>query len=176
MRRRGSLDLITRRVINRRCGRRPSAELVHLVAPKEWRDPNRPILQLLTPYLFLADEPVYMTQLPPICHYRNPPWPGVLIGGRLPIHIWPRPMMWAFEWYDPKQELILRRGEPWFYVRFETEDPSRPVRLIEAEMTPQLKEYVGGLNAVTNYVNRTFSLFSTARERRPKRLLVPKQR
>jgi hypothetical protein len=152
------------------------AHLVHLVAPKEWRDPNRPILQLLTPYLFLADEPVYMTQMPPICHYRNPPWPGVLIGGRLPIHIWPRPMMWAFEWYDPKQELILRRGEPWFYVRFETEDPSRPVRLLEAEMTPQLKEYVGGLNAVTNYVNRTFSLFSTARERRPKRLLVAKQR
>ena len=74
------------------------------------------------------------------------------------------------------RNLILRRGEPWFYVRFETEDPSRPVRLIEAEMTPQLKEYVGGLNAVTNYVNRTFSLFSTARERRPKRLLVPKQR
>ena len=74
------------------------------------------------------------------------------------------------------RDLILRRGEPWFYVRFETEDPSRPVRLIEAEMTPQLKEYVGGLNAVTNYVNRTFSLFSTARERRPKRLLVAKQR
>jgi hypothetical protein len=150
--------------------------LVHLVGPKEWRDPKRPILQLTTPYLFLADEPVYMTQLPPICHYRNPPWPGLLIGGRLPIHIWPRPMMWAFEWHEPKQDLILRRGEPWFYVHFELEDPSRPVRLIEAEMTPELKEYVTGLNAVTNYVNRTFSLFSTARERRPKTLLVPKRR
>ena len=101
--------------------------------------PTGRFLQLTTPYVFLADEPVYMTQLPPICHYRNPPWPGVLIGGRLPINIWPRPMMWAFEWYEPKQDLILRRGEPWFYVRFETEDPSRPLRLIEAEMTPQLK-------------------------------------
>src|SRR3954447_5150535 len=136
------------------------SQLIALVARKEWRDPNRPVLQLVTPYLFLADEPVYMTQLPPFCHYRNPPWPGVLIGGRLPIHIWPRPMMWAFEWYDPKQDLVLRRGEPWFYLRFETEDPSHPVRLFEAEMTSPLKEYLTGLNAVSNYVNRTFSLFS----------------
>jgi hypothetical protein len=29
---------------------------------------------------------------------------------------------------------------------------------------------------VTNYMNRTFSLFATARARRPKRLLVHKQR
>jgi hypothetical protein len=151
-------------------------QLLKVVDHKEWRDPKRPLLQLVTPYLFLADEPVYMTQLPPFCHYRNPQWPGLMIGGRLPIHIWPRAMMWAFEWHDVKQDLILRRGEPWFYVRFEVEDPSRPVRLVEAEMTPQLKEYITGLNAVTNYVNRTFSLFSTARERRPATLLVPKQR
>jgi hypothetical protein len=85
-------------------------------------------------------------------------------------------MMWAFEWYDTSKELVLRRGEPWFYVRFETEDPSRPVRLIEAEMTPALEEYAAGAFAVTNYVNRTFSLFNTARERRPEKLLVPKQR
>src|SRR5262245_15276755 len=99
-----------------------------------------------------------------------------MIGGRLPIHIWPRHMMWAFEWMDPSQDLILRRGEPWFYVRFETQDPSRPVRLIEAEMTPELREHLNGLTGVTNYVNRTFSLFGTARERRPKTLLVPKSR
>lgn len=85
-------------------------------------------------------------------------------------------MMWAFEWFDIKQDLVLRRGEPWFYVRFETENPSRPVRLIEAENTPALKEYIAGLSSVTNYVGRTFSLFSTARERRPKKLLFPKER
>jgi hypothetical protein len=151
-------------------------EMFALVGPKEWRHPDRPVLQIMTPYLFIADEVVYMTQLPPFCHYRSPPWPGLLIGGRLPIHIWPRPMMWAFEWYDTSKELVLRRGEPWFYVRFETEDPSRPVRLIEAEMTPALEEYAAGAFAVTNYVNRTFSLFNTARERRPEKLLVPKQR
>jgi hypothetical protein len=99
-----------------------------------------------------------------------------MVGGRLPIHIWPRVMMWAFEWYDQSQDLIIQRGEPWFYVRFETEDPSRPVRLVEAEMTPQLREYLNGIRTVTNYVNQTYSLFATARERRPKTLLVRKQR
>jgi len=152
------------------------SEMLALVDPKEWRNADRPIVQIITPYVFLADEPVYMSQLAPFCHYRSPSWPGVLIGGRLPIHIWPRALMWAFEWHDPKQDLILKRGEPWFYVRFETEDPSRPVKLVEAERTPEVKEYLGGLSAVANYVNRTFSLFSTARERRPKTLLTPKRR
>jgi len=152
------------------------AQMVKLVSPAEWRHPNRPILQIMSPYIFLADEPVYMMQLPPFAYYQASPLPGLMIGGRLPIHIWPRQMMWAFEWYDTSRELVLKRGEPWFYVRFETTDPTRPVRLVEAEMTPQLKEYLGGLTAVTNYVNRTFSLFDTAKSRRPKSLLVPKQR
>jgi hypothetical protein len=151
-------------------------QMLTVIAQKEWRHPKRPILQMVTPYLFLADEPVYMTQLPPFAHYRSPPLPGLLIGGRLPIHVWPRPMVWAFEWYEPEKEIVLKRGEPWFYLRFETEDPSRPVRLVEAEMTPPLREYVSGTAAVTNYVNRTFSLFATARERRPEKLLVAKQR
>jgi hypothetical protein len=87
-------------------------QMLALVGRKEWRDPNRPILQIVTPYLFVADEPIYMTQLPPFAHYRDEPLPGVMIGGRLPIHIWPRPMMWAFEWMDPSQDLTLKRGEP----------------------------------------------------------------
>ncbi|MBR0800504.1 hypothetical protein JQ615_34590 [Bradyrhizobium jicamae] len=157
---------------------RPQAlsHMVKLVSPKEWRHPNRPVLQIMTPYIFLADEAVYMMQLPPFAYFSMTPLPGLMVGGRLPIHIWPRQMMWAFEWYDTSRELVLKRGEPWFYVRFETNDPTRPVRLLEAEMTPQLKEYIGGLAAVTNYVNRTFSLFDTAKARRPKSLLVPKRR
>ncbi len=85
-------------------------------------------------------------------------------------------MMWAFEWFEPNKPLILHRGEPWFYVRFETHDPSRPVRLVEAEMTPELRAYNQGMSAVANYVNRTYSLFKTAEARRPKTLLKPVKR
>jgi hypothetical protein len=147
-----------------------------LVSPKEWRHPERPLVQIMTPYTFLADEPVFMTQLPPFMHYREPQLPGILVGGRLPIHVWPRTMMWAFEWFDVKQPIRLRRGEPWFYVRFETMDPARPVRLIEAERTPDLDSYLLGMTGVTNYVRRTYSLFATAKDRRPERLLTVKRR
>jgi hypothetical protein len=102
------------------------------------------------------------------------PWPGLMIGGRFPIDVWPRHLMWAFEWHDLDRELVLTRGAPWFYAMFETADPSRHVRLVEAERTAELKAYMAGLKGVTNYVNRTFSLFATARARRPRKLLVRK--
>jgi hypothetical protein len=159
-------------------GVRPShmPKLLTMSPPNEWRHPERPIVQIVTPYVFVADEPVWMTQGPPVQHYSAAPWPGLLIGGRLPIHIWPRTMMWAFEWWDISRELVLKRGDPWFYVNFETNDPSRPVRLVEAELTPDLKEYRSGMSGVTNYVNRTYSLFKVAEERRPAKLLTPKAR
>jgi hypothetical protein len=84
--------------------------------------------------------------------------------------------MWAFEWYDTKKDIVIKRGDPWFYARFEAEEPSRPVRLIEAEKTPELENYINSISGVTNYVNRTYSLFDLARKRRPKRLLVPRSR
>jgi hypothetical protein len=151
-------------------------KLLTMSPPNEWRHPERPIVQIVTPYVFVADEPVWMTQGPPIQHYSKDPWPGLLIGGRLPIHVWPRTMMWAFEWWDISRDLVLKRGEPWFYVNFETSDPSRPVRLVEAELTPELKEYRAGMSGVTNYINRTYSLFKVAEERRPAKLLTPKAR
>jgi len=147
---------------------------VVLISQNEWRDPARPILQVVTPYLFLADEVAYINQLPPFLDYIDPPWPGTLIAGRFPVHIWPRHLMWAFEWHDPTKDLVLRRGDPWFYARFETDDPSRPVRLVEAEMTADVRNYINSISTVTNYVNRTFSLFDRAKSMRPKTLLVKK--
>ena len=142
----------------------------------EWRHPERPVIQIATPYLFISDDPITINQFPPFLHYGGAPRPGVQLCGRFPIDVWPRHMMWAFEWHDIKKDLILKRGEPWFYVRFEGPDPSAQVRLIEAEKTPELDAYVASITDVTNYVNRTFSLFKTARERRPAKLLVPKKR
>jgi len=150
-------------------------QMVVLVSRQEWRHPDRPIIQIITPYLFLADEPVYMSQVAPYLDYIAPPLPGVLIGGRFPIHIWPRHLMWAFEWYDTKQDVILRRGQPWFYVRFEVNDPSRPIRLVETEIVPETQKYIDAISGVTNYVNRTFSLFERAKERRPERLVHPRK-
>ncbi|MBY8975105.1 hypothetical protein KHP62_04750 [Rhodobacteraceae bacterium NNCM2] len=150
--------------------------LLYVTAESEWRYPDRPTIQLSLPYIFIADEPVYMSQVPPFLHYRADPWPGTLFGGRFPINIWPRPLMWAFEWHDVKRDLVLTRGEPLFYCTFETTPQERPVQVVEAERTPQLQEYLDHISGAVNFVNQTFSLFKAAEERRPETLVAPRKR
>lgn len=151
-------------------------EKLRLVPEAEWRYPGRPTLQLILPYVFIADEPVWITQLDAFAHYRPEPMPGTIFGGRFPISVWPRPLMWAFEWHDTAKDLRLRRGDPLFYVQFEAEGPDRAIQLVEAEKTPELTEYIDLISGAVNYVNQTFSLFRAAEEVRPKQLLTPKKR
>jgi hypothetical protein len=151
-------------------------EKLKLVAEPEWRYPDRPTIQMLLPYVFIADEPVYITQLDAFAHYRPIPLPGTIFGGRFPISLWPRPLMWAFEWHEPAKDIVLRRGEPLFYCQFEADQPDRPVTLVEAERTPELTAYLEHLSGAVNYVNQTFSLFRQAEAARPKVLLKPKER
>lgn len=152
------------------------SQILTLVNEEEWRFADRPTLQLHLPYCFIADELVYITQLDAFAHYRKDPLPGTIFGGRFPLNLWPRPLMWAFEWHEPQKDLILRRGDPLFYVQFEAEGPDRPVQMVEAERTPELEAYMEKISGVVNYVNQTFSLIKTAQSLRPDRLLTPKAR
>jgi hypothetical protein len=148
-------------------------EKLHLTPEAEWRHPGVPTLQLSLPYLFVADEPVWMSQTAPWMHHNPEPWPGTVFGGRFPINVWPRPLMWAFEWHEPARPLRLRRGDPLFYAHFETVAPDRGIALVETEMTPELEAYLEQISGVVNYIGQTFSLFEAAAERRPERLLRP---
>lgn len=150
-------------------------EVLTLVNEAEWRYPDRPTVQLSLPYCFIADEMVYVTQLSAFMHYRPDPLPGTIFGGRFPLNIWPRPLMWAFEWHDPTKDIILRRGEPLFYVQFEANGPDRPVQLVQAERTPELQTYMEQIGGVVNYVNQTFGLFKAAEAMRPAKLLKRKE-
>ena len=148
-------------------------EKLHITNEVEWRRPEVPTIQLSLPYVFIADEPVYLSQVAPFMHYTRDPLPGTIFGGRFPIHIWPRPLMWAFEWHDITKPLKVNRGDPLFYVTFETNPQDRSVAVVEAEETPELKEYMDLISGAVNYVNQTFSLFEAAEERRPQRLVKP---
>jgi len=149
-------------------------EVLTLVSEAEWRYPDRPTIQLKLPYVFLSDEMVYVTQLSAFGHYRKDPLPGTIFGGRFPISVWPRPIMWAFEWHEPEKDIILRRGEPLFYVQFEGDSPDRPIQLVEAERTPELLGYLEHISGAVNYVNQTFGLFKAAEAARPEKLVKPK--
>jgi hypothetical protein len=78
---------------------------VKLVNEAEWAHPQRPVLQIVTPYVIVADEPVYLNQLPPFNYWKANPLPGLMVPGRFPVDIWPRHLMWAFEWYALDQPL-----------------------------------------------------------------------
>lgn len=150
------------------------AQMVVFQPQQEWRHPNRPVLQMMTSHIFVSDDPVYVNQYPPFLQYNPNARPGVQINGRFPIDVWPRALQWAFEWHDMSKDLIIKRGEPLFYVQFEGPDPSASVRMIDAKRTPELMAYIDSITGVTEYVSQTFSLFKNARERRPERLLFPK--
>lgn len=150
--------------------------MVQILPEPSWPAPNRPLIRFNAPWRFIADEPVWMLQTPPFGHYQEKSWPGILRGTRLPIHLWPRSLSWTFEWRETGKELVLKRGEPWFYLRFEIEDPNRPVRLIEAEATPELEEYCRGLERSDSFVEDSDALLQVAAARRPRKLLKKKFR
>lgn len=147
--------------------------LLFTMPPERWRSPDRPLIQIATPYRFVADDPAWITQLPPFLDHEPAAWPGALVPGRFPIHVWPRMLSWAFEWRDTDAELRIERGDPWFMVQLEGADPAQSPRLRRARMTPELRDYCRGLDGVTTMVSGTSRLFEVAAERRPERLFVP---
>ncbi len=142
----------------------------------QWRHPERPVIQMHTPYRCVTDQRSYLNMMPPFYDYKASRWPGVVLGGRFQLDNWPRKLMWSFEWHDTKQSLWLKRSEPWFCLKFDGENPGQNVRMAEAEWTNDLEEYVRGMDEVTNYVNKTMSLMKTASDRRPSKLLSMRHR
>jgi len=145
---------------------------VTLMSPDIWRNPDIPVLQIAMPYFFICDENCYMTQLPPYMEMTHRKWPGLMTSGRFPITNWPRVLNWAFEWTDTSNSLRLKRGDPMFYVTFETEFPDRPIKLVRAKRTKDLEEFRKGIEGMPKFVSNTFKIMETAKERRPKNLLV----
>jgi len=84
--------------------------------------------------------------------------------------------MWAFEWHDTDKPLKINRGDPLFYITFETIPQDRSVVVTETEVTPELTSYMELISGAVNYVNQTFSLFEAAEERRPETLVKPIRR
>ena len=146
-----------------------------LMPKNTWREESKPVIQIECPYAFITDDEVFLTQLPPFLSFNYSYWPGTLISGRFNIQDWPRTLSWAFEWHDLSKDLILKRNKPWFYVFFESNNANDVFKLIEAEYTEELRNYKKSMHHTPRYVSNTFSLFKTAKERRPKKLLVEKK-
>lgn len=150
------------------------SQFVYLMEPRLWRSETVPVIQIKVPYFFICDDPCYMTMLAPYMSKCMVDWPGMFIGGRLPISIWPRTLNWAFEWTDLSRDLVLRRGHDLCYLYFESNSLRTRASLHEIEYTQELAEYRRGIASVPKYISNTFSLFETALERRPAVLMKKK--
>lgn len=151
------------------------SQFVYLMEPNLWRHEAVPVIQIKIPYFFITDAPCYMTMLAPYMSRNIVDWPGLFIGGRLPICIWPRSLNWAFEWTNLNNDLILKRGHDLCYLYFESDSLRTKASMHEIEYTKELEEYRRGIASVPKFMSNTFSLFETAIERRPKQLMRKKR-
>ena len=111
--------------------------LVSLTDPNNWRHKDRPVVEILTPYVFHSEDVIYLNLTPAFMDYRSPPLPGITLNARFPINTQSNQIAWAFEWHDIQKEIKFKQGEPWFYAYFESTDPSRKVRLVKNENLTQ---------------------------------------
>lgn len=106
--------------------------MTSLTHPNHWRHKDRPIVQISTPYVFWSEDVIYLNISSAFMDYRSTPLPGVTLHARFPINPTSNQLVWAFEWHDIQKEIVFKKGDPWFYIHFETCDPSRKVRLIQS--------------------------------------------
>jgi len=124
----------------------------------DWINPSVPVFQIATPYIFFSEQKTYLTQRHPY-GLIGKDLPHRVVEGRFPISSWKRPLSWACEWVRTENDFIMKRGEPWFDITFETNDAAKPVKLENYAMTEQLSKEILKNSEVTGYVRGTFTLF-----------------
>jgi len=107
---------------------------------KLWRDERYPILQLSLPYVFFANESVYINQLEPNRFIGKKNWS--LIQGRFDIASWQRPINWGIEWTNTDEDIFIKKGDPLCQVLFETLSPESSFSLIQVERNEKLQRAI----------------------------------
>jgi hypothetical protein len=87
--------------------------------------------------LFLTEESVTVEQLPAAMESTLPLFR--IIPGEFNIGKWIRPVTFSFEIVDNTQSLIIKRGDPLFYVRFRTPD-NKKIKLVRTKETSNIRD------------------------------------
>lgn len=145
------------------------------VHPKsEWREADKPLLQLMLNYYFLSDSDVDMQYLSPLATtFFQPALPGLVLQGRWNIRHWLRPVNFVFEWWHPSTDLVIKRGQPILNVMFLPKDLDAKISLVEAEETDEVIEMAKRVQNINSYIRNVFSVLPSIIKRRPRRLVKP---
>jgi len=128
-----------------------------------WRSETITAFQFPSPYLFLTDEYAEIEQCHPILsEVSSLNWR--LIPGRFDIYGWQRPLNWAIEWDTRCGDLIIRVGDPLYYVRFYDKAGSliTSPNLVKVELTEQIRKRVAATAGVTAIQRGTIKLIRSA--------------
>jgi hypothetical protein len=145
------------------------------VHPKnEWREADKPLLQLLLNYYFLSDDDLDLQYLSPLTTtFFEPALPGLVLQGRWNIKSWVRPINFVFEWWHTSSDLIIKRGQPILNVMFHSKDLDTKIVLVEAEETAEVIEMARGIQNINSYIRNVFSVLPNVVKNRPRRLVKP---
>lgn len=140
-----------------------------------WLTAKTIALQLPSPYLFFADSPVSMEQFhPALTSVSSMNWR--VIPGKFDIYAWQRPLNWAIEWDSTLGDLIIRAGEPQYFVRFrESSRGSHEADLVECDFTPKLKARLSLSQGITGIRKSTVPLMKKAGSLRAGKSLMKKK-
>lgn len=145
------------------------------VEPKSsWRSGDAVIIQIPSPYLFIADDPIFIRQDPVLLSTPSS-FSWRLIPGRFNIYDWQRPLNWAFEWFPSAGDFIIKAGEPIYNISFDSPDglDGQRLDLQRIELSPKLEERLQELRGVVSIKRGVSSLFEDARASRAAEKFIP---
>lgn len=118
------------------------------------------MMSLAVSYMFYAKQSVEMEIYPPMMSMHvSPTLRNInVVCGKFDISKWIRPTDFAFEIIDTSQVMEFRRGDPLFYVKFNT---NKKVNLVRTELSQEvldlvrtevgIKKYIPGNSMEKNY-------------------------
>lgn len=142
-----------------------AANYVSLLPRKDWRAENRPIIQIFVPYVFVPGDDLRVSQYPAFQHWFGERRPGIVISGEFRAVAWPRPLAFAFEWFDLTLPLTIKRGEPLFYVSFSVAQ-NIDVKLRKVEKSDGVSDQQSRIGGVAAHVKNTTKIIKQESEAR----------
>jgi len=137
------------------------------IEPREtWRNSHTVALQFSSPYLFFADSHATIEQFhPSLVPTSAMNWR--VIPGKFDIYSWQRPLNWAIEWDTNLGDLVIRPGEPLYFIKFlDLQNGDGTVELVECEMTQAIQERLRLSRGITGIRKGLVPLMKKAGEAR----------
>ena len=67
-------------------------------------------------------------------------YPFWLIEGRFSIAKWIRPLSWAVEWIKPGEDIVVKRGDPWFDLQYFANDLDSTFMLRKSDLDDSFRK------------------------------------